>query len=315
MSNSSIFAAFERMWQHISNKLADKSEMNHNHDDVYYTEAEMDEKLSHKSDSTHNHDSAYDSKGSASTALAESKSYTDSKTENLATAVSVSNSIINHNVSEISHNDIRNLIDGLSSRLNALADSDDTTLDQLSEIVTYIKSNKDLIDSVTTSKVNVSDIIDNLETNVSNKPLSAAQGVALKNELEQALASVDGQFDELIAMLETAFGMASDEMQNIEDRLSNHGNDTDNPHKVTLKQLGVTATVEELNGYGSKLNSHINDKSNPHRVTKNEVGLGNVENKSAETILSEMTYAHIVNALGYEPSTVTIRTWDSADVE
>ena len=37
-----------------------------------------------------------------------------------------------------------------------------------------------MIDSITTSKVNVSDIINNLTTNVSNKPLSAAQGVALK---------------------------------------------------------------------------------------------------------------------------------------
>ena len=88
--------------------------------------------------------------------------------------------INNHNTTNISHKDIRLLIDGLTTRLNALADSDDTTLDQLSEIVAYIKSNKSLIESVTTNKVNVSDIIDNLTTNVANKPLSAAQGVALK---------------------------------------------------------------------------------------------------------------------------------------
>lgn len=89
-----------------------------------------------------------------------------------------------HNTSETSHNDIRLLIEGLSSRLNALADSDDTTLDQMSEIVAYIKSNKTLIDSITTSKVNVSDIIDNLTTSVSNKPLSAKQGVVLKGLID-----------------------------------------------------------------------------------------------------------------------------------
>lgn len=50
----------------------------------------------------------------------------------------------------------------------------------MSEIVAYIKSNKSLIDGITTGKVSVSDIIDNLTTNVSNKPLSAKQGVALK---------------------------------------------------------------------------------------------------------------------------------------
>lgn len=85
-----------------------------------------------------------------------------------------------HNTNASAHNDIRLLVTELTNRLNALADSDDTTLDQMSELVTYVKNNKNLIDGITTSKVNVSDIINNLTTNVSNKPLSAAQGVALK---------------------------------------------------------------------------------------------------------------------------------------
>lgn len=71
-------------------------------------------------------------------------------------------------------------ISGLDRRLNAVADSDDTTLDQLSEIVAYIKSNKSLIDSITTSKVSVSDIVNNLTTADAKKPLSAAQGKELK---------------------------------------------------------------------------------------------------------------------------------------
>ena len=95
-----------------------------------------------------------------------------------------------HNTATDSHNDIRELISGLTQRLNALADSDDTTLDQMSEVVAYIKSNKSLIDAITTSKINVSDIIDNLTTNVSNKPLSAAQGVKLK-ALIDAITSVE----------------------------------------------------------------------------------------------------------------------------
>lgn len=53
--------------------------------------------------------------------------------------------VLTHNAADDAHNDIRLLIQGL-----------------------------------TTGKVNTSDIIDNLTTNVSNKPLSAAQGVALK---------------------------------------------------------------------------------------------------------------------------------------
>lgn len=85
-----------------------------------------------------------------------------------------------HNTSDASHNDIRLIISGLNARLNAIADSDDTTLDQLSEIVAYIKANKGLIDSITTDKVNVADIINNLTTSATNKPLSAKMGVELK---------------------------------------------------------------------------------------------------------------------------------------
>lgn len=85
-----------------------------------------------------------------------------------------------HNTSNTAHNDIRLLIQNLTTKLNTIADSDDSTLDQMSEIVEYIKNNKELIDSITTTKVSVSDIINNLVTNVANKPLSAAMGVELK---------------------------------------------------------------------------------------------------------------------------------------
>lgn len=105
--------------------------------------------------------------------------YVDQKISEIPTP-DVSGQIGTHNTNTTAHNDIRELVSGLTTRLNALADSDDTTLDQLSEIVAYIKNNKSLIDGITTSKVNVSDIIDNLTTNVTNKPLSAAQGVVLK---------------------------------------------------------------------------------------------------------------------------------------
>lgn len=120
-----------------------------------------------------------DASGSSEQALNAAKTYTDTKIAAIPTP-DVSGQIGEHNTSTSAHNDIRELITGLTSRLNALADSDDTTLDQLSEIVAYIKSNRSLIEEVTSNKVNVADIIDNLTTNVANKPLSAAQGVALK---------------------------------------------------------------------------------------------------------------------------------------
>ena len=103
--------------------------------------------------------------------------------------------VTEHNTSNVSHNDIRLLITNLTNKLNALADSDDTTLDQLSEIVAYIKNNKSLIDSITTSKLNVSDVIDNLTTNVSNKALSAKQGITLKkliDTINEEIANLKG---------------------------------------------------------------------------------------------------------------------------
>ncbi len=92
----------------------------------------------------------------------------------------VSAGIFTHNTDTVSHEDIRLLISDLSARLATLADSDDTTLDQMSELVAYVKSNKSLINAITTEKVSFSDIVDNLSTNAAGKPLSAAQGVALK---------------------------------------------------------------------------------------------------------------------------------------
>jgi hypothetical protein len=91
-----------------------------------------------------------------------------------------SSAVSSHNTNTSAHNDLRLLIEGLTTRLNTLANSTDDDLDQMAEVVAYIKANKVLIESVTTTKVNVADIINNLTSNVTNKPLSAAQGVALK---------------------------------------------------------------------------------------------------------------------------------------
>lgn len=102
------------------------------------------------------------------------------------------NALSNHNVSDTAHNDIRNLINALATRLNTLADSDDTTLDQMSEIVSYIKSNKDLINIVTINKVNVSDIIDDLVSTDTDKPLSANQGKIIKDLIDSLTPTATG---------------------------------------------------------------------------------------------------------------------------
>lgn len=110
-------------------------------------------------------------------------------TTQIATTAFTQTAVSSHNISPISHSDIRDLITGLTTRLNALADSDDTTLDQLSEIVAYIKSNRSLIESVTTNKVNVSDVINNLTSTSVDKPLAANQGKVLKELIDTLTSS------------------------------------------------------------------------------------------------------------------------------
>lgn len=100
-----------------------------------------------------------------------------------------------HDGSNTAHSDIRELITGLTNRLNTLANSDDTTLDQMAELVAYIKANRGLIESITTDKVNVADIVNNLTTNVTNKPLSAAQGVAIKGLIDSLNTAVGKKLD------------------------------------------------------------------------------------------------------------------------
>lgn len=108
-----------------------------------------------------------------------------------------------HNVSGDAHNDIRMLVEAHREEVNALLAVDDSTLNELSEIVAYIKNNKSLIDSITDSKVSKTDIVNNLTTNVTNKPLSAAQGVAIKSLIDAKIGTED-LADEVQAQIEAA---------------------------------------------------------------------------------------------------------------
>lgn len=125
--------------------------------------------------------------------IEEAKSYTDTKTSGLASTTVVDNKISTHNTSTTAHNDIRVLITDLTTKLNNFLDVDDTTTDQLSEVLALIENNRGTLESLTTNKINVSDIIDNLTTNNSSKVLSAAQGVVIKNLIDALQTAVNGK--------------------------------------------------------------------------------------------------------------------------
>ena len=106
------------------------------------------------------------------------------------TSGAVDGKISAHNTDPESHQDLRTELRSISARLNAALNSEDVDLDQLSEIVAYIKSNKSLIDAITTAKVSKSEIVNDLVTNLGDRPLSAAQGVALKALIDELEAKV-----------------------------------------------------------------------------------------------------------------------------
>ena len=111
--------------------------------------------------------------------------------DNYAKKEEVADSISLHNTNADAHNDLRLQLKQFIDQVNTLLDSDETTLDQMSEVVAYIKNNKNLIDGITTSKVNVADIINNLTTNDDKKPLSASMGVLLREEINKRIKTAD----------------------------------------------------------------------------------------------------------------------------
>lgn len=66
--------------------------------------------------------------------------------------------------------------------------------------------------------------------------------------------------------------------------------------------LGTTSGTAYRGDYGNTAYLHSQKTSgNPHNVTKSDIGLNNVENKSSETIRSELTKENVTSALGYTP--------------
>ena len=155
--------------------------------------------------------------------------------------------VARHNTNSEAHNDLRVALQALADRVNAALDSDDTTLDELSEIVRYIKSNKTLIDAITTGKVSVTDIADNLTTRLSDKPLSAAQGVVLKELIDTIsipVLSVNGQTG---AVALSAADVNADPQGTADSLVSGHNSDStahaDIRQKLEQLSSGVQSTL------------------------------------------------------------------------
>ena len=108
-----------------------------------YTKAEVDTALSNKSASTHDHDGKYDAKGASTAALADAKTYTNTKTTGMATTAVVDSKISTHNSSTAAHSDIRTAIAEVKADVDAFfkdADMTTTAKETLKDIQDYIST-------------------------------------------------------------------------------------------------------------------------------------------------------------------------------
>lgn len=100
-----------------------------------------------------------------------------------------------HNVDTTAHNDIRVLLTELRDDVTALLGVDEETAARLVELLDLIENNADDIDDITIGKVNVADIVNDLVTNIANKPLSAAMGVELKRLIDELRVALENKSD------------------------------------------------------------------------------------------------------------------------
>ncbi len=165
--------------------------------------------------------------------------------------------------------------------VDALLACDDGDLNELQEIVNYIKSNKSLIDAITTSKVSVADIVDVLTSEATNKPLSANQGRVLK-----------GLIDELTLVLEahkTAYNAKVAELANA---------DTTNANAISAEVTRAKGAEEALSG---QITAEANrakgaEQVNATAITNEEARAKAAEEANATAISAEATRAKGVEA-------------------
>lgn len=166
---------------------------------------------------------------------------------------------------------LKDLIDGIQ----AVLQSNDTDLDTIQEIVSYIKSNKTLIENITTSKVNVADIVDGLTSAISNKPLSANQGYILKGLIDGLAATKQDKID-------SSHKLSSDDID-----------DTGRTHKFVTQEL-LNQITANINSIKNSING-IKNGQQINNFAAVEAALGNLSGVY-EVKLTDFTIVNVDNA-------------------
>lgn len=229
-------------------------------------------------------------------------------------------------VNDDSHNHVISNVDGLQNALdakvdlseyetfktnvNTLLDSDDETLDQMSEIVAYTKNNKGLIDSITTSK---QDKITGAATTITSSDLTANRVLISDGNGKVAASS---------SITTTELGYLDGTTSNIQTQITAAKNTAD----AKLAAADITVTVT---GTGNAITAASYDDKGTITLTKGATfnnyslptassTLGGVKTTSTVTSASgytavpiidgipyykNVTKTDVTNALGYTPPT------------
>lgn len=182
-----------------------------------------------------------------------------------------------HNSSTSTHSDIRGLISAVDSRVddaNSDIDNADSRIDTLNATVSALDTNK----------VNKSDIVNNLTTDDSTKPLSAAMGMELKSSIDSG-----GSANELISEHNTNNEAHAD----IRDLVTAAHQRADDAY--TAAMAGGGSAAEGIEAHNTSKTAHMDIREMIENISATEYTAGNgIEISSSDVISARVDNNSIV---------------------
>lgn len=261
----------------------------------------------------------------ADSSLASAKSYTDTKTSALQTAlnakvptsrtingkalsadITLSASDVGAAASSHSHNDKYYTESEIDAKFDAIiGEGASETLDTIGEISAAITDNQDMLDTLNSAignKANVSDL--SSHTGNTTAHITATERTnwnTAKTHADSAHAPSNAQKNQ------NAFGMITcgdvDHMATNETSSFEVLGDGIGVAVGTGKHADIAITLSNTGVLGVKGGSESSYRKGNVNITAANIGLGNVENKSSSTIRGELTKSNVTTALGYTPPT------------
>lgn len=198
-------------------------------------------------------------------------------TTSQALSQEIDSDISAHNSSASAHSDIRGLISAVDSRVddaNSNIDDANSRIDTLNATVSALDTNK----------VNKSDIVNNLTTDDSTKPLSAAMGMELKNSIDSG-----GSANELVS----AHNTDNEAHADIRDLVTAAHQRADDAY--TAAMAGGGSAAEGIEAHNTSKTAHMDIREMIESISATEYTAGNgIEISSSDVISAKVDNNSIV---------------------